>query len=258
MVRSMEAIAKDDKERTKEAPLHIKLQTKCMNLCVHLVSHPLKNIRLLVIEIVSELSRNLVENTNEFLPLVNTIWQPICQRFSLDDFIIKTKIMRLMFYLAFLSSDFICSRFCKEFLPRLCVFLSEQSKLSLKASHTDTTYIYSHAFKLQLAILTSLDQMSVIFEIKELELELLIESCILMYLDKRQPKKLQLAAVQAIKNCSLIDSDLVWLCLHYVMPVEAICKLNGYSSTLRRKYEFSLNDEVTSQLTELFKNLESY
>lgn len=258
MVKSMEAIAKDDAERTKEAPLHIKLQTKCMSLCVHLISHPLKHIRLQIIEIISELSRNLVENTNEFLPLVNNIWQPICQRFSLDDFIIKSKIMRLIFYLAFLSSDFISSRFCKEFLPRLCVFLSEQAKLSIKASHTDTTYVYSHAFKLQLAILTNLDQMSVIFEIKELELENLIESCILMYLDKRQPRKLQVAAVRAIKNCSLIDSDLIWLCLHYVMPAEDITKLTGYSRNIKRKYEFNLSDEVRSQLTELFQSLETY
>jgi len=44
MIESMERIADEDKERTKEPELHIRLQKKCMELCVHLVSHPFKQV----------------------------------------------------------------------------------------------------------------------------------------------------------------------------------------------------------------------
>jgi len=44
MIESMERIADEDKERTKEAEPHIRLQKKCMELCVHLVSHPFKQV----------------------------------------------------------------------------------------------------------------------------------------------------------------------------------------------------------------------
>lgn len=258
MIRSMEAIAKDDEARTKPTPLHIKLQKKCMDLCVHLISHPSKQVRFNAIQSISEFSRSLAMHENEFLPLVNNIWLPICQRFTLDDFIIKSKIVNLMFDLSVFCAEFLSSRFCKEFLPRLCSFMTDQAKQSQKASKLDTTYIYSHAFKLQYAILTNLDKMCILFEIKELELENFIEKSILMYLDKQQPKKLQQAALNALRNCSLIDPDLVWLCLHYVIPFSSVKETNFvYSRDIKKKYEFKFSEDTLDGLLSLFTELSS-
>ena len=47
MMKDMEKMAADEEARTKEVPLYIKLQKKCMDLCVHLISHPSKKVRIL-------------------------------------------------------------------------------------------------------------------------------------------------------------------------------------------------------------------
>lgn len=250
-------------EEAKKIPLHVELETKCLQVCTHLISHPFKQIRLQIIEIIKELCRNLAENTNEFLPLVHKLWSPVCHRFSLDDLIVKSKIMSLLFELSVLCGDFLSSRFCKEFLPRLCSFMSEQAKVSAKSNLNDPTYVYSHAYKLQCAILMHIDKMCVLFEIKELELESLIESVVLVYLDKKQPKKLQSLALQAVQNCSLIDSDIVWICLHYVLPFTSILYDDNFkeykklipSSQIKHKYNFSFNRDILFALFEIFSKI---
>jgi len=102
--------------------------------------------------------------------------------------------------------------------------------------------------------------MCVLFETRELDLENVIEACILVYLDKRQPKKLQYLAVQGLTNCSLIDSDLVWLCLHYILPFDKIECLKGmqYSKEIQLKYAIGMSDETRDGLVQLFKQLDSY
>ncbi len=167
-----------------------------------------------------------------------------------------------MFNLSVFCADFISSRFSKDFLPRLTKFMSEQANQSLRthANRTDTTYIYSHAFKLQCAILANIDQMCVMFEMRSLDLESVIEACVLVYLDRRQPRKLQCLAVQALVNCSLIDSDLVWMCLHYVLPFGEIAGAQEmiYSREISVKYAIEMSAETLGGLVELFKKLENY
>ena len=269
----MESVQIFGQEEKEKIPLNIKLQSKCLTMCTHLIAHPFKQIRLYIIELIGELSKNLVEYTNEFLPLVHKLWSTICQRFTYDDLIIKAKIVYLLFDLSVLCGDFISSRFSKEFLPRLCFFMSDQAKLSLKSkggdlkkclsvdeeklNEIDSTYIYSHSFKLQASILSNIDKMCILFEIKEVELENLIDSIILKYLDERQPVKLQLLALNAIKTCSLIDSDVVWLSLHYIIPFGQMENASNliYSKNVKLKYSFKLRDDILADLIELFKSL---
>ena len=259
----------EEEESEKKVQLHVKLQSKCLTICAHLISHPFKQVRLLVLDLIKELSRNLAEHTNEFLPLVHKLWAPICQRFSYDDLIVKSKIVYLMFDLSVLCGEFISSRFCKEFLPRLCSFMSEQAKISLKSSKTasdsssaqtpgDPTYIYSHAFKLQYSILCNIDKMCILFDIKELELENVIESILVSCLDRRQPKRLQIQAASSIKNCALIDSDIVWLCLHYVLPFNQLESTNSveYSKFVRLRFSnIQFSDEIFLDLVDFFSTL---
>ena len=260
----LENLTKDQTDK-EQIPLNIKLQSKCLTMCTHLISHPFKQIRLYIIELIGELSKNLVEYTNEFLPLVHKLWSTICQRFAYDDLIIKSKIIYLLFDLSVLCGDFISSRFCKEFLPRLCFFMSDQAKLSLKSkkdddsnlNDIDSTYIYSHLFKLQASILANIDKMCILFEIKETELENLIDSIILKYLDERQPVKLQYLALNAIKTCALIDADVVWLSLHYIIPFghsENFSNLD-YSKNVKLKYSFKIKEEILVDLIEIFRCL---
>lgn len=135
--------------------------------------------------------------------------------------------------------------------------MADQAKISMRNS-TDPTYTYSHSFKLQQAILKNLDQMCVLFEVKELELEHLIESSILAYLDKRQPKKLQSAALRALENCALVDPDLVWLSMHYVIPFTSLNPTDEhlvYSTEIKQKYEYQMSKETLEGLIGVFKNL---
>lgn len=243
----------DVEEEKKETPLHVKLQTKCLELCTHLISNAFKSVRMNIIDLISELSLNLAEHTNDFLPLAHKLWQPLMQRFSLDDLLIKSKIVNLVFDLSVYSNDFLASRFTKEFMPRLNKFMQDQSKLSLKH---DSTYIYSHAFKLQTAILTNLCKLCVLFDIKELDLENLITSCLMIYLDKRQPKRLQSLAVEALEQCALIDCDCVWLCLHYLIPTTTMnSEMMIYSHRIKLKFEYQLNSDLVERLITLFKNI---
>jgi hypothetical protein len=269
----------------KSPPLHIKLQSKCVELCKHLISHPSKHIRIKVIDLVGELLNNLIEHTDEFLPLVHKLWSPMCQRFAYDDLIVKTKLVALLFRLSALCPEFLSSRFVKELLPRLCSFMSEQAALSLKANINskqvglaDPTYVYSHAFKLQCGIMANLDKMCVLFEIRSVELEKLIETVMFAYLDKRQPKRLQSLTLDALRKCSLIDADTVWLCMHYLMPfANAHAQAQNdqerrlkqqlevhsldesfYSSRIKSKQHshiIQLSDETIDALVELFSIL---
>jgi hypothetical protein len=263
-LESMQLKELEKEEEKKEPELHVKLQSKCMQLCIHLISHPYKQIRLSIIDLMAELSRNLAEHTNEFLPLVHKLWMPICQRFALDDLIIKSKIVYFLFDLSVYCSDFLASRFRKEFMPRLCKFMQEQSVISFRSTRGtgDPTYVYSHAFKLQSAILSSLDKICILFDIKEMELENVITTSVSVYLDKRQPKKLQLLALKSIQNYALIDPDLIWLCLHYIMPFASInanftdnqSKLI-YSKTIKQKSDYQLSNDILDGLVLLFREL---
>lgn len=263
----MEVEEEPDRATKRESPLHVKLQIRCLELCTHLISHPNREIRLRVISLIRELSKNLAEHTDDFLPLVHKLWSPICQRFSLDDQIVKSRIIFALFDLCVLSGDFLASRFIKEFLPRLCQFMREQSKQSSNSVSKikNPTYVYSQVFKLQCAVLANIDKICVVVEIKQIELENVIDSIVLTCLDKRQPKRLQSLAVEAMKNCALVDPDTVWLCLLYVIPFRSIreshpseaeriemvykqADMRGFNT----KMNIELSDEVLSSLIDLF------
>lgn len=226
---------------------------KCLTLCTNLVSHPSKEVRLYLVDLIRDLCQNLSQNTNEFLPMVHKLWSPLCQRFNLDDYIVKSKIIYLLFDLSLLCGDFLGSRFIKEFLPKLSLFMKQQAKISLNSIINDSTYIYSHAFKLQESILTNIDKMCILLDIKEVELEAVINDIILTHLDKRQPKKLQRLAVDSVKNCSLIDPDIVWLSLHYIIPFNNLDI--EHSSFIKSKYNIQLSDELLIDVTNIYKNL---
>ena len=211
----------EEETEKREKPLEVKLQTKCLELCTHLISHPNREIRLRAIDLTRELSKNLAEHTNDYLPLVHKLWSPICQRFSLDDLVVKARILFALFDLCLLSGDFLAQRFVKEFLPRLGTFMRDQAKHSANCSK-DATYIYSQAFKLQCAVLVNIDKICVCMDVREAQLEQLIDSIVLVYLDKRQPKRLQLLATDALRHFALIDADTVWLCHIYVLPFQSL------------------------------------
>lgn len=259
-----------EKKKKTSAPLHVRLQTRCLELCTHLVSHPSREVRLRVVNLVRELSKNLAEHTDAFLPLVHKLWSPICQRFTLDDHIVKARIVCALFDLCVLSGDFLASRFLKEFLPRLCQFMSEQQTLwqRQRQQSNPTTYVYSQAFKLQCAVLANIDKICVVVEIKQSELEAVIDAIVLECLDKRQPKRLQALACEAMRNCALIDPDIVWLCLFYVVPFRSLAAQwtqhaeraeQAFSAAGMRiinpKRNIELSDETLSTLLDLFNSI---
>ncbi len=181
-----------------------------------------------------------------------------------------------MFDLSLLCGDFLSSRFVKEFLPRLCTFMKAQASVSLKSTRIvksdsslggnepsnigDSTYIYSHAFKLQCSILANIDKICILLDIKELELEDLISDVILTHLDKRQPKKLQQLAVSSLRNCALIDANIVWLCLHYTLPSNSIAGSDSDQAKpppfIKTKFtSMQFNQDVLIDLTDIFNTI---
>ena len=100
--------------------------------------------------------------------------------------------------------------------------------------------------------------MCILFDIKELELENVIESILVSCLDRRQPKRLQIQAASSIKNCALIDSDIVWLCLHYVLPFNQLESTNSveYSKFVRLRFSnIQLSEEIFLDLVDFFSTL---
>lgn len=208
-------------ETKKQVPLYVKLQSKCLDKCQHLISHPDRSIRLRVIEIVSELSKNLAyDHVDEFLPVVHKLWSPILHRFSLDsELVVKIRLVYLLFDLSVLCGDFLTSRFVKEFLkPRLCNFMKHSALTLLNQTNKiDPVDMYTQSFKFQQALLSTIDKWCILFDIKECDLEYVIETCVCFYLDKRQPSQLQHLATEAIRNMANIDPDIVWLSINYLI-----------------------------------------
>jgi hypothetical protein len=240
-----------------ESPLHVKLQTKCLEKCQHLISNPDKQIRLRIVECIREISKNLaIDYENDFLPMVHKIWSPMIQRFHYDDPVVKIRIIYLLFDFSVLCGEFLNRRFLNEFLkPKMCPFMYEQSKLSM---NHDSTYVYTQVYKLQTSILTNIDKMCILYEIKDMDLEFLIEMVILNHLDKRQPKKLQNLALEALKNVSHIDSDIVWLVLHYILPFDEADKKDlAHSKFIKKKNTTNiyLSDEILESLFDIFKSI---
>jgi hypothetical protein len=225
----------------------------CLDKCQHLISNPDRRVRLRVIETIGELSRNLAtEHENDFLPLVHKLWSPLMQRFALDDPVVKARIVRLLFELSVLCGDFISSRFVKEFLrPRLCAFMFEQARAS---AGQDATYAYTSVFKLQAAVLMHIDKMCILFDVKELDLEFVVERIVLGYLDRKQPRRLQALAVEGLRNLALIDPDVVWVCLHYVLP-QFEGEENRSKFIKNKKLGVVLSDETVQSLNGILKGI---
>ena len=104
--------------------------------------------------------------------------------------------------------------------------------------------------------------MCILFEIRDLELENLIDSCILVYLDSLQPKKLQDLALEACQSCALIDADVVWLSLHYVLSFKNYFDQKSaqyftldFSYEIKAKYNFSINQDILLSLLRLFNEI---
>lgn len=258
----------DDPKQKPEVPLHVRLQIRCLELCTHLISHPSREIRLKVIGLVRELSKNVAEHTDQFLPMVHKLWSPICQRFSSDDLVVKARIVCALFDLCVLSGDFLAARFVQEFLPRLCQFMREQSKQSISSATRNPTYVYSAAFKLQCTVLANIDKICVVIQITQLELELVLDAIVFTCLDRRQPKRLQSLALNALRHCALVDPDVVWLSLLRVIPFEAnsVAFYQDFEraqaafkvASMRMftpKVNFEFNDEVLVSLFSLFNKI---
>ena len=95
-----------------------------------------------------------------------------------------------------------------------------QNQARLSAASRDPTYVYSAPFKLQRAVVANVAKLAVLLDVRGLELEQAVCSMLLPLLHAGQPAQLQLLSVQALGQCALIDPDVVWLALNYVLPVK--------------------------------------
>lgn len=248
-----EVMSEEEEQVEKKPEIHIQIQTKCLELCIHILSNPNKQICYYSLEIIEVISYNLIENNqNDLLPLIHKLWSPICALFKSDMINIKLKIVNLLFHLTKLCGDFLSARFIKELLPKILDFMQKQALISIKHKATnDTTYIYSQAFKLQSIILSDLPYICNNIELSNMDLENLTRVSIIPYLDKHQPVSLQKSAIDALIYLAQSYSDIIWICLHYVVPA-----IDDYSNRIKLCYSsIQLNDTIRNQLIDLFNNL---
>jgi len=144
-------------------------------------------------------------------------------------------------------------------LPRVGEFMQRHSELSLNyKQRNDTTYIYSQGFKLQATALAELHSICIAIEIQQVELEQLLLSVYLPYLDKRQPVKLQELAVEALRCFAQYSPDVVWLCAHYIpKPSSSLAIQTGiFSSDIRFKIkDLVVEDKLWTDILTIYNSL---
>jgi hypothetical protein len=250
---------------------HVKIQSQILDKCQHMISHPNEQLRLLTVDLIRNLALNLHENKTSLLPMVHKLWSPICKRFAHDkNAFIRTKIFNLVFNLSKISGDFIRDRFLRDLLPYINEFMAKQSLASFNhKQRNDTTYTFTNEFKMQCEVLMRIHDMCIFMDIKQYALESVIENILLGYLDRHQPARLQELALRSLEVFAKFDPDLVWLCLHYIIPfgnlkdhilkptdeVFSLIESLAYTDKIGLKFNLAFEQPILVSLLKVFAGL---
>ncbi|KAF7277814.1 hypothetical protein GWI33_009231 [Rhynchophorus ferrugineus] len=191
-----------------EPPVHIKLTTLILKRVLHFLPHKNRAIKLHALDILANGVEILNEWEDELLPIVHQIWSPLVQRFKEDsDPLIMRLSMNLLSVLAKLSKDFIRMRTVKEALPSIMNTLKKLAPESFLKDRR-TAYRYSQNYKLQLIVLKSAGPVLALLDVDNKHIGDFMD-IVFLYLSVKQPKELQMAAVEFIQTIADYDDEFV-------------------------------------------------
>lgn len=205
-------------DKKPEVPRHVKYVTLVLEKCVHFLSSKSPWLRLLVLDTIGIGVQAISQSDDQLLPMIHRLWPPMVKRFTDDERVVTIKAVSVLCTMAKATGSFMYRRVIKDTIPSMTAFLDKQASVSLKAG---PVYSQSQSFKQQLAVLKGLGRLCKQLEIGEATLCSVVWVCT-QYLSSRQPKLLQQAAVDAFRDFSSVDPDLIWLSLNDLYSPEEL------------------------------------
>jgi hypothetical protein len=171
------------------------------------VSSKNAHLRLLVLSVIQNGLLVLHSATDQLLPQVHKLWAPLVKRFADVEPVVIIKALDVLSTMSEVSGDFIRKRVVIDVWPLLSGTLQKMVETSL---HAGRSYRHTINFKLQKAILTTLNVLIAELDMGDVELHE-ISTAVLPYLNVKQPKELQEAASKLFRALAAADVDATWL-----------------------------------------------
>lgn len=209
------SVQESNRIETKEPPVYVKLVEDVLRRCLHFL--PSRDISklLLAMQTLNEGLYILANWTNQLLPIVHELWQPLVDRFKGSNVLIINRAWQLLSTLAKLSEDFIRSRTLKEVLPSISKFLKHSAAESYRKDSRHA-YKFTQMFKLQRQILLQFSNIGHNLKLHEQELWNWLDITE-PYLSIHQHPELQKYCINMYKNIAKLNSDIVWIkCLSII------------------------------------------
>lgn len=196
-------------DEKKEISAHIKVVEQILLRSSHLLTNPDPRMRLLVIDIIDKSIDCLRTEEDVFLPLVHKMWNPLTSRCRDSELQVVAKAFSVICRLGEHCGSFIRSRFTKDVMPYITVFLRDNSDAYHNSS---SVHCHSTLFKLQVVILDHLGSLLRETTVSYKDIDTICCASY-RYLSSAQPEELQNAALSLYKTLISINSDAIWLFL---------------------------------------------
>ncbi|XP_045496733.1 TELO2-interacting protein 1 homolog isoform X2 [Colias croceus] len=214
-------------QETPPLPRHVEVAKTILKRCINFIPTKKRDDAILAIQVIHVGLPVLKDYEDELLPLVHLTWGPLVTKFEDTDTAVMRSALELLVTLAELSEDFIRQRTVKEVLPRI---YSQLSRLSNESHLKDSGSVYrtSPSFKLQLTALEAMTPLATRLKLGYEELGDAMDA-VRVYLSRKQPRPLQLLAVQFFKTMLSHDYGCVWLHLRRFCANSAISKPTAHT-----------------------------
>lgn len=211
-------------EVSKEKSIDVALSEKIVGHCINLISSQDTDTRVLAMKAVAEGFSVLREDEDTLLPLVHQTWAPLVQRLTGDyssrNLEVNLCAFECLISMATNARDFIKRRTLDSIIPRMCLFLESQARLS-NGTKDYEPYCLTLDYKCQLRLLTDLGPLAYHLQLGYTSLWRLIKTA-LIYLDPRQVPALQSAARTSLEFMFALDPDCVWYFMRQSGQLDAI------------------------------------
>ncbi|XP_011306395.1 TELO2-interacting protein 1 homolog isoform X2 [Fopius arisanus] len=197
-----------DPQETK-VPEYVKLVEDVMQCSLNFV--PSKKIpeSLIAMDILQGGLEVLSPWTDQLLPLVHKLWQPLVERFKESNILIMNRAWQLLYTTAQCSEDFVRARTLEKVSPAIAKFLEISAKES-RGKDEKNPYGFTQMFKLQRIILSQVGAMANYLKLQEKSLWQLL-SMTECYLDSHQHPVLQDRCVELFKTIFHCNGEVVWV-----------------------------------------------
>lgn len=206
----------DDDKMEEEEPKKVKtievlLTEKILSHSINLLSSNYDETKILALKAATCGFSLLQDDEDTLLPLVHKLWSPLVKRLAGDynqNLEINLCAFECLSSMAFYSKDFIKGRTLDNVMPRICLFLESQARLSRNQKDYGP-YCMTLAYKCQLKILHNLGAIAYNIQLAYTSLWRVIKVA-LIYLSADQVSSLRNAAKRTLEYLIALDADCVW------------------------------------------------